>query len=190
MGQMARWAGWMCLGLCAGGRVSAAAGLDARIAHLEQRITTLNANLGCMVDEHCVVLPIGHKQCGGPRKFLVVSNRNKDFKAVLKATRELEKLERHQSGFSTCDGPAQPHGQCMENTCRGVIPTRVKSRGVHGLPGLVIDETTRIQTPEEFNALWNKWVEQKGEKPENWLVPAVDFSSDELLAGLWLTRGG
>lgn len=103
------------------GFLSAKADMKDQIAATEKKIKTLNKDLSCAVDQNCAALPYGHKACGGPRTYLVVSKKNKNFKEIFNLITALETLERKEveaSGMaSTCDIEIEPTVHCTKSQC-------------------------------------------------------------------------
>ncbi|MBL7542535.1 MAG: hypothetical protein JNL11_01905 [Bdellovibrionaceae bacterium] len=101
--------------------VFAKADLKENIVVIEKKIEKLNMDLGCVTDQNCVALPYGHKPCGGPRHYLVVSKNNQNFKEISGLTERLEILERRaaeSSGLvSTCDMAIEPSVYCSQSKC-------------------------------------------------------------------------
>jgi hypothetical protein len=87
----------------------------------ESMIQFLNKKLDCDGDGECDVLEMGSRLCGGPSKYLVVSNKNTNLKAIKQKIAEYSAAEKelNLTGVSgDCSpSPVLPQPRCVKNQC-------------------------------------------------------------------------
>ncbi len=152
----------------------------AKIQKLEDQIRALNTELSCENDAECLLLPMGVKECGGPRSQFIASSRNPKLAELRTKLSEDAVLQRaHATKFQTtsaCNGPDGPtFTRCIEHQCAPVKPVPVAFR-VASIPrgARPFDQTLRLESQAELEAMWSEpalWPEFDFEK--NFAVAAT-----------------
>ena len=97
--------------------------LSENITSVQTRIEGLNKNLTCRTKNDCDVLGLGHKLCGGPETFIVVSKKNPSYNALVHEAKTHRSLRReYQTKYSqgmmgTCSMAQPPAVLCQARRC-------------------------------------------------------------------------
>lgn len=150
----------------------------AKITALEDQTRALSADVRCESDAECLILPMGVKECGGPRSLFIASTRNPKLAEVRTKLGEVAAMHRaHTTKFHTmsaCNGPDGPtHTRCIEKQCAPVKPVPVAFR-LASIPrgARTFDQTLRLESQAELEAMWSE--------PAPW--PELDFEKNFALA--------
>jgi hypothetical protein len=102
-----------------------AASLRGKFTELKEAqkyLTQLELNISCTQDADCQYLPLGHKICGGPSDYLLVSKLDLNLTLIEKKLSHLtdkdletQKLIKNISG--TCDFLTAPEAKCENQVC-------------------------------------------------------------------------
>ncbi|MFP5492769.1 MAG: hypothetical protein ACLGG0_14795 [Bacteriovoracia bacterium] len=103
------------------------------MAHADRDLALINTHvnvmkmyaefdLSCQTDSDCVVLPTGHKPCGGPSMSVITAKKNPLFSEVKRLARivttEQRAYNQANNRFSTCSIMRMPTPVCESLTCR------------------------------------------------------------------------
>ena len=81
-------------------------------------------NQSCTQNSDCTSLPLGQKLCGGPKMFVVLSKKGKDFKKLKELSSQhvsdSEEYNRKQkkNQFGTCSVVTAPVVECNKRLCQ------------------------------------------------------------------------
>lgn len=95
--------------------------IKERMSKAEWTVTHSN-DLACEFDGQCEALEMGDRHCGGPSRYLVVSNANPKYTEVKKAVEEFTRAEHELNiadpPLSCTDSPKLPSALCKSGKCR------------------------------------------------------------------------
>jgi len=93
----------------------------ADVNELRREVLALIADKGADNVQQCLVLPLGHKPCGGPAEYVAVSTKGKDQAALLKkleAYNQAAEAENLRLGrMSDCAVVPKPQVQLVNGQC-------------------------------------------------------------------------
>ncbi|MGE0526525.1 MAG: hypothetical protein AB7G93_05100 [Bdellovibrionales bacterium] len=93
--------------------------LDARHKNL---LELAGRDLSCRNVSDCEIVPVGHRGCGGPSSYLVISVRSEVREQILSLADELvqaeRELNRDSEAVSTCEYLMPPEIACEQNACK------------------------------------------------------------------------
>jgi len=89
---------------------------------MQKNLGVSEVNLKCASDADCVFLPFGHKLCGGPVSYLLVSLQDPKFAAISEQLTKFTSLDEDFQnilyGFAgTCDYVVPAKSSCQNNIC-------------------------------------------------------------------------
>ena len=94
----------------------------ADITRLERDARALAHTAGCSTAAQCRTAPVGAKACGGPRTWLVYCAATTDTVRLMRALRELERVEKAWNAragvMSTCEMRLPPTPTLTGGSCR------------------------------------------------------------------------
>jgi hypothetical protein len=97
-----------------------------QLLRLSQEIEKLNLNLRCSKKSDCDVVAVGHRLCGGPQNYIVISKKNRSVKKIQEKAAAHSKLsqeynEKHSGGMmGICSMAIKPELSCQKNKCVAV----------------------------------------------------------------------
>lgn len=89
---------------------------------IQDTIAAINTDLSCRTSDDCGSIAIGHRACGGPSEYILVSALNPHFetiKILAQKTEELEAAAAAEGGprFSICSIELPLNASCKKNVC-------------------------------------------------------------------------
>jgi hypothetical protein len=87
----------------------------------EASIGVMNKKLDCDGDGECDVLEMGSRLCGGPSRYLVISNNNTNLKTMKQKIEEFTTAEKELNLIGAsgdcAPSPTLPQARCVKNQC-------------------------------------------------------------------------
>lgn len=96
--------------------------LKERLAAAEGEINGANQNKSCEGDSQCEALEMGARHCGGPSRYIVVSNANPKLKTIKAKINEYTRAETELNNIDAplfcTDSPKLPSALCKQGKCQ------------------------------------------------------------------------
>jgi hypothetical protein len=89
---------------------------------VQKTLTEHELNLSCAQDTDCQYLPLGHKICGGPSDYLLVSKLDPNLSLIEKklnqlTDKDLDLQKMIKNILGTCDYLTAPETKCENQVC-------------------------------------------------------------------------
>lgn len=93
-------------------------GLALKLTSLKSAIQKLN-DVACETDANCGSVALGHRACGGPSSYVVVSNLNPELAAIETLATETASVEAQLTAgtFGVCSIVLPSPTACKQNRC-------------------------------------------------------------------------